>query len=142
MTTDKSLNAIGDHAIDLINQYYFLFGLDLLPPGHDSEIFKSLYETVSRHNLTHYNPDINIELTPQFRDNRCWFEYLPHKMPARQLSLSIRSFEKRKTLVCIFKQLLIDLKRHGREYKLGSSDSRMQTPYYLLVDLLEYVNKY
>ena len=63
-------------------------------------------------------------LTPMFKNNHCWFEYTTK-------SLQTRDRNNNKTILCVFKQLLLDLEIHKHEYTFEMAEINQETPYYL-----------
>ena len=122
----KDSKTLSEICVTLINQYYFLLAFNLLQP--QSQIYKHIYVIISQNNFTSYKADKNLHLTPMFKNNRCWFEYTTKSLQSRD-----------KTMLCVVKQLLLDLEIHKHEYTFEMAEINQETPYYLyLCNILEH----
>ena len=63
-------------------------------------------------------------LTPMFKNNHCMVQ-------TTTKSLQTRDRNNNKTILCVFKQLLLDLEIHKPEYTFEMVEINQETPYYL-----------
>ena len=98
-----------------------------------------LYKIISQNNFTYLNatsPDNDIYIEQHFKNNHCWFEYV--LLDTENSTYRMRNKHKI-SLLCIFRQLLLEMNNHKHEYKTENAEFNSQTPYYiLLLDLLQY----